>query len=205
MGLSAENLSGGNGMKIDPDLQVIYEGGENFLGRMTALQKAKQESTDALKALNLGNDINAVHADAKAKQEAVSAALADAQAKSAIMLSDAKTAAEKIVSDANSERDRIVAEASVSGDAAAKKLSDADAALKDAQAQAAKILRDAANTKTQLDTQMAEIPKMKADLTSAKGLHEKATAKAEKLAATLQAKLDSLTASIAQVTQSSGD
>src|SRR4029078_4233235 len=58
------------GPKIDPDLQVIYQGGANFISRMEALQKAKADAEAALAALNLGRDAKGAHEEAEARMGA---------------------------------------------------------------------------------------------------------------------------------------
>lgn len=91
----------------DNDLNLIYQGGDNFLSRMKALNDAKYEFESALSALNLGKNVKQQLEETKKLREEAAKRHAEAEA----VLAKAKVDAAAIVAESakNSESARVSA------------------------------------------------------------------------------------------------
>ncbi len=201
MGLSADNISGVPGPKMDPDLMTIYTGGENFLSRMTALVTAKENAAAALAELQLGQSTKAANEDAIQKQIAATKALDDANRKVADIVSAATARAEQIVSNAALERDKLISDAATANQGAAAALSEAaqikEAARKDADATKAA----AAEIKAQAEATLTAAKQTQAEAVSSKAAADKAASDADNVRKDFLGRIAILQAAIARANE----
>lgn len=122
------------------DLQVIMNGGANWMARMNAFYDAKEKAQAAIVKAGIVGDVVAHLDEAKAEREAASKALADARAFADGIVSGAEKQADEILTKAKAEAARIVAEAqgvadglqlnaTKTNEAAEAKMSEANAAM----------------------------------------------------------------------------
>jgi vacuolar-type H+-ATPase subunit H len=127
----------------DDDLAAIYTGGENFMARMQAIAKLRDDQRAAYINLKVGIDAKTALDTAKAHQ---SDAEADRR-KAAEELSAARAAARGIVDKARQEASRMLGEASrrssEAQDRARTVIEGADRHLEDARNKAADVLAEA--------------------------------------------------------------
>lgn len=201
MGITAD-ISGVSAApsEIDPDLMVIYKGGDNFIARMAALTKAKSDAEDALAALQLGQDTKAAYSEANSKSADAHQALADAQAQAAQIVAEAQAQAKSIADEATRSRDDLMAKAQSTSDTADAKVKQANDTLVQAQNDAARIVGEAQSRQDAANQLMDQAAAKGHDADQRKADSEAEIAKAKALQDQLSAKLAALRSAIAQVT-----
>jgi cell division septum initiation protein DivIVA len=146
------------------DLQVIYQGGENFLARAQALSERHREVENALAALNLGKSAQDAYNEATTAAAQAKKEFADAKAKADALVKNAQKQAEDIVSKANAEAMKA-AEIVDRDRAALKRQMDEARAVADKDvAEAKKLKLNAAEDAAKAAKAMAEATSMQKDL-----------------------------------------
>ena len=183
---------------IPSDLEVIYQGGDNFLARMKTMSELHSAVKKAYEDLQLGNDAVA----AKKAAEDAYAVAADKLAAADKALKDALVAAEAKVAEARETGAQIVADGRAT----------ADAMKSEADQLRSAAIEYAAATKRHADDTLADVLAKQADLNrlasqaealrqqaeDAKSKSEQATAQAEAQRAVYRQRVSQLQAIISQ-------
>jgi cell division septum initiation protein DivIVA len=137
------------------EMQLIMDGGANWMARMTAFLKAKEDAQVAIDHAGIVGDIAAIRDEARADRVAAAQALSDAKTSAVDIVSAAQTKADEIVAAATAQAEKLVADATVDADDSAKRAQAAEETslkrLADADTAAVLAERRAADLKAQSD------------------------------------------------------
>ena len=125
---------------VPEDLSLIYQGGDNFLARMKALQDQQAAIQGMLDELNLGRPAREAYEDATTKQGVANSVLEEARGRASKMVQDAHDKAAGLILDATNDAAAMRKEATEFRAKAEKAFLDADA-----------LKRSAAETASNLD------------------------------------------------------
>lgn len=183
-----------------PDLELIYRGGDNFLQRMQALSKLRDDQETAFVNLKLGNDAKAAHAHAVELRDEASRLRDEAQQ----VLNGANTDAPAIVQAAVTEAERVKAES----ENASRELQSAAAAVKrEADAYASKtksrsdaMVLEAQQSKQQLEAKRSELETAHKRAAAAESASISAAQAADQTRKTFETKIARLHEVIAEIT-----
>jgi chromosome segregation ATPase len=163
------------------DVQTAYDGGGDFMVRLSQLAQAKSQHDEALAELNLGKAAKAALADAQRQRDDAAGKLSEASA----TVAAAKQSAATTVASANK----------TATDSLAKAKADADAIVAEAQRIHSDAQQQKADAGTVAATAKAELAQLRVEREAASRLAEEA----ETTRATFQAKTDRLHAVLAEV------
>lgn len=117
------------GTQSQVDLNAIVSGGDAFMQRLKALQAAKKEHDEALKKYAIGTDVVRAMQDVQAREQAAIEACTAAVATADKIVAEAKAQEKAILDAANAAAADIRAKAAADGDALAREVDEAHAAL----------------------------------------------------------------------------
>lgn len=186
----------------ESDLNLIYQGGQNFLARMAALSDARDKSERALLALAIGNDAKAAYEDAKAKSAEAMALLEKAKADRAYALNlvaEAKEKAGALVADAQAEARATSLDIEQKRMAFAADVEKSRAAIATNQAELAAAIAVAKESRKQADNdavRSAQVIVAAQEAQKAAGIAKDQATAAQKNAKELAAKLGSMIGSL---------
>lgn len=160
----------------DTEFSVAFKGGGDFMSRLNAMIRVRDEQLAAFEKLKLGtdaqsalNEANSLKAEAVKLRDSAGSVLADAKAQAAALLDDAQKRRDQLLAEAT-------AQAKKTTDAAVAVKADADAYAKTGSDAVAAALADAAKSKAGAEKATADAQTAKDRHLSAKAAADKATA-----------------------------
>ena len=137
------------------EMQMIMDGGANWMARMTAFLQAKEDAQSAIDKAGIVGDVAAIRDEARADRVAAAQALSDAKTTAADIVSAAQAQADGLVAAAKAQAEKLVADATADADDSAKRAQAAEETslkrLSDADTAAVLAERRAADLKAQAD------------------------------------------------------
>lgn len=176
------------------EMQMIMDGGANWMARMTAFLQAKEDAQSAIDKAGIVGDVAAIRDEARADRVAAAQALSDAKTTAADIVSAAQAQADGLVAAAKAQAEKLVADATADADDSAKRAQAAEETslkrLSDADTAAVLAERRAADLKAQADA----LAEKAAALDAAKAEADAVKVRFEDLLGKLREALDGLSA-----------
>jgi hypothetical protein len=177
-------VSAGEGISVSSpqpsELELIYQGGENFLARMKALSDQRAAHEKALRELNLGSDAKAAYdeaqklkGDAQADRESAKNELLEAKKQAAALLDDARAHADDL-------KNKALISARSAEEKANQVKADAESYADAKKGEADDLVNKASSTHRQAKEKLSAVEAMQAEHLRAKSDYEAALAQVQK-------------------------
>lgn len=178
----------------DPQMKAIMDGGENWMARMTALLKAKEDAEASIAKAKIVGEISDVRNAAEADRATAVQELANAKDLAARAVDQANEKAQAILDDAHQKAADLLEDAG-------EKHQNASKILEDAEAKARKLIDDASSKFAAAEAKNSEVAKLVQSLGLKAIEADKMAADAEESKKKFDDMIDRLKAAIADVTE----